>query len=231
VEYVMLLRKYNRPTYQIVGNSDIIDLFKMYKPELLFEAGSAYKYSNTGYVLLAIIIERVSGRSFPVFLEQNIFDPLDMGNSFVYNLKMKECPHDRAMGFASDKTRTERYDLTYLDGVMGDGNVYSSADDLFKWDRALYTEKLVKKSTIALAFTPGRLNDGSTTNYGFGWIISDDGERVTHSGAWRGFRTMIHRDTAAENTLIFLDNSTNSYRSRQIRAIHNLLKGKKHPRQ
>lgn len=227
-EYVKLFEKYKWGTSKIAGNSDVIALFKKYKPKPRFKAGSAYRYSYTGYVLLACIIERVSGQPFEVFLKQNIFDPLDMGNSFAYNLEMKECPQERAMGYAISKTRIEHYDLIFIDGAVGDGNVYCSADDLFKWDQALYTEKLVKKSTLALAFTPGRLNDGSFTNYGFGWIISPDRKSVKHTGTWRGFRAAIHRNMATKSTLIFLDNSTNQYRGRIIRTLFNCLEGKKY---
>jgi len=226
VEYVDLFERYKWGTSRIADNNDVIKLFKKYKPKPLFKAGSAYRYSNTGYVLLACIIERVSGQSFAVFLKQNIFDPLDMRNSFAYNLKMKKCPQERAMGFAIGRNRIEHYDLIFIDGIMGDGNVYCSADDLFKWDQSLYTEKLVKKSTLALAFTPGRLNNGRFINYGFGWIISPDRKSMKHSGTWRGFRATIHRNIATERTLIFLDNSTNPYRSRIVRTLLNCMEGK-----
>jgi len=132
------------------------------------------------------------------------------------------------MGYAIGRTRIEHYDLIFLDGIMGDGNVYSSADDLFKWDQALYTDKLVKKATLALAFTPGRLNNGRFTNYGFGWIISPDRKRMKHAGAWRGFRANIHRNMATKSTLIFLDNSTSQYRSRIVRKLLNCLEGKEY---
>lgn len=227
-EYVKLLKKYRWDTAKIAGNNDLIALLKKHKPKPRFKAGSAYRYSNTGYVLLASIIERASGQPFEVFLKQHIFDPLDMRNSFAYNLKMKECPQERAMGYAIDGIYTYPYDLTFMDGVMGDGNIYCSADDLFKWDQALYTEKLVKKSTLALAFRPGRLNNGRTTNYGFGWTISPDKKRVWHMGAWVAFRTSIHRDMAKKRALIFLDNSTNPYRSRIIRTLFNCLAGKRY---
>jgi CubicO group peptidase (beta-lactamase class C family) len=228
VEYVKLFETYEWGTSKIADNNDVIEFFEKYKPKPRFKAGSAYRYSNTGYVLLACIIERVSGQSFEVFLKQNIFDPLGMRHSFAYNLKMKKCPQQRAMGYAIARTRIEHYDLIFLDGIMGDGNVYCSADDLFKWDQALYTEKLVKKSTLALAFTPGRLNDGRFTHYGFGWIISTDRKIMKHPGAWRGFSAMIHRNIAAKSTLIFLDNSTNSYRSRIIRTLLNCLEGEEY---
>ncbi len=228
VEYVKLFEKYKWGTSKIAGNSDVMDFFKKYKPKPRFKAGSAFRYSYTGYVMLACIIERVSGRSFEVFLKQNIFGPLGMRNSFAYNLKMKECPQERAMGYAIGRTRIEDYDLIFIDGVMGDGNVYCSADDLFKWDQALYTEKLVKKSTLVLAFTPGRLNDGRFTNYGFGWFISPDRKSVRHAGTWRGFRATIHRNMATKRTLIFLDNSTTLYKNRIIRKLFNCLEDKKY---
>ncbi|NJN41784.1 MAG: serine hydrolase [Flammeovirgaceae bacterium] len=110
-------------------------------------------------------------------------------------------------------------DLVRYDGVMGDGNVYSSAEDLYKWDQALYTEKLVKKSTQQEAFTPGILNDGTKTEYGFGWGIVKPGETVAHTGGWVGFRTIIVRYINSNQTLIVLDNSGNGYAHRAVRNI------------
>ncbi|MDQ1352720.1 MAG: N-acyl-D-amino-acid deacylase, partial [Acidobacteriota bacterium] len=186
-DYAELFEKQKWDTSKTVDNNDLIALLKKQQPALLFEPGSKFMYSNTGYVLLGSIIQKASGQPFEIFLKQNIFDPLGMKNSFAYNLKMKQCPAERAMGFIMRDSTPSPFDLNYLDGIMGDGNVYCSTEDLFIWDQALYTEKLVKKAALALAFTPGKLNNGSSTNYGFGWSLSEDQKSVRHTGAWVGF--------------------------------------------
>ncbi|HLP45447.1 MAG TPA: serine hydrolase domain-containing protein [Candidatus Kapabacteria bacterium] len=218
-EYSELFEKYRWDTAKTADNDDLIALLKKHLPAPLFGAGSQYLYSNTGYALLASIIQKVSGQPYETFLKQNIFEPLGMRNSFAYNLKMKQSPGERAKGFIMKNTTPSPFDLTYMDGIMGDGNIYSSAEDLFIWDQALYTEKLVKKATLDQAYTPGRLNDGSLIDYGFGWLLSGDQKSVRHQGAWVGFRTFIYRDLSLKNTLIILDNSTNRYFSQITRTL------------
>lgn len=224
-DYPGLVETYNWDTSEIFDNNDLIAVLKKHKPKPLFKAGTGFRYSNTGYVLLASIIENVSGRPYGVFLKENIFDPLDMRNSFACNMNMERCPQERAMGYAIDEKTYEPYDLTFMDGVMGDGNVYCSVEDMFKWDQALYTKKLVKKSTLKLAFTPGRLTDGRSTGYGFGWHIASNGNVVRHGGSWRAFKTLIRRNISAKSTLIFMDNSTTMYRRRIAANILSCLKG------
>ncbi len=225
-EYPRLVETYKWDKSEVFDNNDLIALFKARKPKPLFKAGTRFRYSNTGYALLASIIERVSGRGYEVFLKEAIFDPLEMRNSFACNVKTAKYPQERAMGYAIDDTHYEPYDLTFMDGVMGDGNVYCSAEDMFKWDQALYTKKLVKKSTLKLAFTPARLKDGGSTRYGFGWYIVSNGDIVRHGGSWRGFKTLIHRNRATKSMLVFMDNSTTMYRRRIAKDILKCLKGK-----
>jgi CubicO group peptidase (beta-lactamase class C family) len=219
IEYFELFEKYKWDTSKIADNNDLIELLKKNQPVPLFEPGSRYMYSNTGYALLASIIQKVSGLPYETFLKQNIFDPLGMRNSFAFNLKMKQAPGEMAKGFIMKNETPSLFDLAYTDGIMGDGNIYCSAEDLFIWDQALYTEKLVKKTTLELAYTPARLKDGSTLDYGFGWHISPDRKSVHHNGAWVGFRTFIFRDLSSKNTLIILDNSANRYFNQLTRTL------------
>ncbi len=105
--------------------------------------------------------------------------------------------------------RQKLNDLNYFDGVTGDGNMYSSAEDLFKWEQALYTEKLVKQSTLQQAFKPVHLNNDSTAPYGFGWFIEKENELYWHTGGWVGFINIIYRDVKNKRTLIVLSNGSN----------------------
>jgi CubicO group peptidase (beta-lactamase class C family) len=171
-------------------------------PELEFEPGSRYSYSNGGYVLLSMIIAKVATQPFPQFMKENIFAPLGMARTLVYDESRPEIVN-RAVGF-------DPYggldDYTIL--TSGDGGIYSTVGDLSTWDDALYGNKLVSPETLELAFTPTSLNSGEMSNYGFGWGIRfvDGRKIVSHSGGLDGFRTLIVRDLERKNTLIVLTN-------------------------
>jgi CubicO group peptidase (beta-lactamase class C family) len=204
-----------------VYNDDVIRQFAKVKPPVLFKPGEKWEYSNSAYALLATIIERVSGKTYGEFLKENIFIPLGMDRSRVYNTRRSkgEIIPNYAFGFVySDSLKKfmlpdslkEYYYVITLDGIQGDGVVNSTTGDLFKWDQALYTEKLVKKSTLDEAFTPVKLNNDSTYQYGFGWFIAQDstlGKVVQHSGGWPGYGTYIKRFIDHNNCVIVLTNN------------------------
>jgi len=195
-------------------------LIKLDTPD--FQPGEKFEYSNSGYVLLAMIVEKVSGVPFNIFLKKNIFDPLKMDNTVVLDTSNPEIKN-KAHGydiFGND------YDNDIL--TMGDGGIYSAVEDLFKWDQALYTEKLVKQSTLNEAFKPAVLIDGDTSYYGFGWgIVDDNGKKiVTHAGELNGFNTIFLRQTTDHNTIIFLTNIGGTKRKEIRDAIYHILDGK-----
>jgi len=197
-------------------------------PPILFKPGEKWEYSNTGYTLLFSIVEKASGESFEQFLQTNIFAPLQMTRTLVYSKLQDQKIDRRAYGFQMSLDGSEFIpnDLIYLDGIAGDGGIYSTTEDLFKWDQALYSEKLVKPSTLQEAFTPVKLDDGSTYHYGFGWSIDNTNGRLTvqHTGGWAGFGTLMVREVSEKITIILLTNNTNSPR-RDIRvAIDNILR-------
>lgn len=140
-----------------------------------------------------------------------------MNDSYIYHLKMKSYPKSRVFGFHVEGDKNVVDDLIRIDGIVGDGNVYSSVKDLYKWDQALYTEKLVKQSTFKEAITPGKLLNGEATQYGFGWGIEEVGKRVFHTGSWAAFRTIIVRYIDKNQTIILLDNSGNMNAHRLIK--------------
>jgi len=172
-----------------------------------FGPGEKFRYSNSGYVILAQIVEKVSGQSFRQFLEQNTFAPLGMKRSFV-NDETRPRVSNLATSYTLKDGVYHDIDYTPVNAIYGEDNVYSTIEDLYKWDQALYTEKLVKASTLKEAFSPGRLNDGSLTSYGFAWGVSTflGLESVAHSGSWLGFRTRIVRFPAQRFTVIILSN-------------------------
>lgn len=225
---------------KIAVNKDVISLLAKYKPVISFKPGEKWEYSNTGYVLLASIIEKVSGMSFRDFLQKNIFTPLGMSRSQVYNRRYKpEVISNYAFGYVYNMDRDSfilpdadpgSFFVKTLDGIVGDGCVNSTTGDLFKWDRALYTEQLVKKTTLDEAFTPGKLNNGTAHQYGFGWGVGRDsvnGLIISHSGGWPGYLTWIERMPEKNRTIIILTN--NGIFNRGVRdGIRDILNGKKY---
>jgi CubicO group peptidase (beta-lactamase class C family) len=218
-DYMDLFMK-NWDSTKIATNQDMIDQLSKYKPAVLFTPGEKWEYSNTGYALLATIIEKVSGKSFGDYLDKYIFKPLEMKRTMVYRRRFEKKEVDNyAYGYVFDKMKNkfvlpdslaETARMVYsLDGIVGDGTVNSTSNDLLKWDRALYTEQLVPKEMLAEAFTPGILNDGKNTTYGFGWILTDMkgiGKVVSHTGGWPGYSTVIERHLDTDKTIIFLRN-------------------------
>jgi len=194
------------------------------KESLFSSAGQKYRYSNPGYILLAIVVERVSGQSFSDFLEQRIFKPLGMGNTFVYDTPLKR-NRQAAIGY----NQFGQEDDVQATSIPGDGGIFSTVDDLFKWDQALYTDKLVPQSVLALAFTPGKVKEGTST-YGFGWNVGDSasGKYVWHTGSTAGFRAFIERRLTEKVTVVLLTNRGNSKRTEMNDAILNILADRKY---
>jgi len=183
--------------------------------------GMKYRYSNAGYGLLAIVIQRVSGQRFSDFLAQEIFLPCGMRSTFVYDDRAVKRP-----GMAVGYDTFGQVDDGGPTAIPGDGGIYSTVDDLFKWDQTLNTEKLVTRSTLAEAFTPARVEEGKST-YGFGWNVGLEGTNryVWHTGSHAGFRAFIERRLNQQLTVIMLTNMGNSKRLEINSAIQNILAG------
>jgi len=192
-----------------LNNQSMLELLAAKKPALIFQPGEQWQYCNTNYTTLASILEKVSGTTADKFFQQHIAIPLKLKNTYVYQIQLKSYPSSRVFGLQFENQKPILNDLLRFDGIVGDGNVYSSVEDLYKWDQALYTEKLVKKSTFQEAITPGKLNNGEATKYGFGWVINEQGKIVSHTGGWVGFGTIIIRYIDKNQTIIVLDNSSN----------------------
>jgi CubicO group peptidase (beta-lactamase class C family) len=183
------------------------------------EPGMNYQYSNAGYALLAIVTQRVSGKRFSDFLAQEIFFPCGMRSTFVFDDRAVKRP-----GMAVGYDTFEQVDDGSPTAIPGDGGIYSTVDDLFKWDQTLNTEKLVTRSTLTEAFTPARVEKGKST-YGFGWNVGLDrtSKYVWHTGSHAGFRAFIERRLNQQLTVIMLTNMGNSKRVEINAAIQNIL--------
>lgn len=162
--------------------------------ELEFPIGSAYQYSNPGYEVLGLILERASGQSYSDFMDSRIFEPLGMTASTVRDTPQREI-QDRAIGYrpaGADSAWTE-LDAHPLNWILGAGGIYSSVDDLRRWDAVLSAGALLDQETLAQALTPVTLSGGEPYPYGFGWSLDDKvGHRaIHHTGSWVGFRTAM----------------------------------------
>ncbi len=190
--------KFYRPG---LNNEDVLHALIAQK-KLNFYPGDRFSYSNSGYVMLAMIVEKVSGKPFNVFMKEFIFDPLGMKNTLVYD-SSKPVIRNRAAGFNKNGDLDDYEILT-----AGDGGIYSTTHDLFLWDQSLYQNKLVDSSTLAEAFHGAKLNNGSLSDYGFGWFIvrNANNKIVHHSGGLNGYRTAIYRDMENHNSIIMLTN-------------------------
>ncbi|HIC37171.1 MAG TPA: class C beta-lactamase-related serine hydrolase, partial [Candidatus Marinimicrobia bacterium] len=209
--------------HDILSMKDVLDLVVRFKDERKFSAGEKFKYSNTGYVLLAYLVEQVSGQSFESFLDQEIFEPLNMQNSSVWNLNTSpgKLPN-RVQGTNNKKLN----DYTWLDGVAGDGAVFVSIEDFINWDRGLANRTLVSDSTFSEAISPYVTTKGDTSYYGFGWNLSKDGKDMDHTGGWVGALTYIYINPESGMLFVLLDSSTNRNMRKIRKTIGDVLAGK-----
>lgn len=173
-----------------------------------FPPGAQFHYSNSAYALLALIVEKVSGQTFPEFLKAKIFDMLGMTNSIAY-VAGRSCVPNRAYGYVNGLSGWEFSDQSVTSAVLGDGGIYSSVADLFKWDLALYNEKLISRKMLADAFTPhSSQSDFEGNGYGYGWYVGSfrDAEHIWHYGSTCGFSTRIERFPGRRLSVIVLTN-------------------------
>jgi CubicO group peptidase (beta-lactamase class C family) len=189
------------PEGEQLGDADVRRLLAA-QDRLYFAPGSAWRYSNSGYALLALVVERASGRSFPDFLRERIFAPLGM-EAIAYVRGGPEPAH-RAYGYSEADGRWLRTDQSPTSAVLGDGGIYASIDDLAKWDAALYDDRLLDDESRALAFSAATPSDDPDVAYGYGWRIT--GDTLWHSGETIGFRNVIVRWPGRRLTVAILSN-------------------------
>lgn len=197
----------NKPIY----NDDVIKLYAQHKPAPYSKPGTTFFYCNTNYMLLASIIEKVSGKSYTSFMQDEIFRPLGMNNTIIYSkAKDKKVP-TKVWGY--DRVWRRSVVPNYLDGVVGDKGAYSTVRDLYVFDQALNEGLLLKKSTLALAYHAySESKRHKHFNYGLGWrlFMGDNGNDVIyHTGWWHGFQNIFVRDVKHDITIVILSNMFN----------------------
>lgn len=204
--YVYFMGSYSSNTTTAVTNNDVIATLIREMPARNSPPDKRFEYCNTNFLLLASIIEKVTGLSFPLYMHKAIFSYLGMKETFVYQ------PADsnritRSYDFRGTPWPFDQLDLTY-----GDKNIYSTPRDLLKWDQALYTEQLVADTLLKAAFTPYSFEKPGQNNYGLGFrlkLLPNQKKVVYHFGRWHGNNAVFTRLTDEKVTLIILGNKFN----------------------
>jgi CubicO group peptidase (beta-lactamase class C family) len=198
---------------QVAGwtNDDVVKL-AMREQRVLFAPGEKWSYSNTGYVLLAMIVEKVSGMPFARFAQDEMFRPLGMERTVIVD-RAAALPGGRARGYR--KNAAGQFEPADYDAfTTGAGGAYSTLDDLAKWDRAFSSDALIAPATLKLASTPAVLSSGRPTPYGFGWLAEFDAKGsladvwyVASTGDFKGFKGLFKRIPERRFTVIVLANN------------------------
>ena len=195
-----------------------------------FPPGDRWNYSNPGYVLLGMIIRSVSGKFYGDLLQERVFGPLGMTTARV--ISEADIIPNRADGYQLVKGELKHQDwVSPMLNTTADGALYLTVLDLAKWDAALYGERLLKQASLGRMWTPVRLNNGTTTDYGFGWRITQvNGHRlIEHGGSWQGFKAQISRYTDDKLTVIVLANLAETEQGRIAHEVAGILEAALRP--
>ena len=189
-----------------VTDADVVAMMKS-TDSVLAPPGARYHYSNTGYALLSEIVAKRSGLAFPAFLSRRVFTPVGMHTSIAY-VKGDTALRFRAYGHSRDGSGWKQTDQSNTSAVLGDGGIYSSVDELYRWDQTLYTDDLLSQTVLKEAFTSGLTTDNKRTGYGYGWLTDTyrGAPRLYHTGSTIGFRNAIIRIPTLRATVIILTN-------------------------
>lgn len=200
-----------------ITNADVLQFFVDRHPMLESQPNTRFKYCNTNFALLALIVEKVTGKDFPNYMQQTVFEPLGMKNTYIFSIK------DTAKYTPSYKYNFVPYNIEKLDCVYGDKNVYSTPRDMLLWDKALYINTFVTPQTMQLACTACSNEKPGTHNYGLGWRLFTYPNNTIpyHNGWWHGNNAVFTRLLKDTATIIVLGNkyNPNIYKAKQIASI------------
>lgn len=202
----------------LYNNQDVLDYMVTKRPAPAAMPNRVFKYCNTNFVVLALIIEKITGQDFPTYMAESIFKPLKMENTYVFSAKSidKYTP--------SYNARMVPYKIEKYDCIYGDKNIYSTARDMYLWDKALTEGTYVKQSTLEMAYQPQSPINKYYHNYGLGWrILAKPNEErlVYHNGWWHGNNTVFTRLIGESATIIILGNKFNKsiYKGKEIASV------------
>ncbi len=223
--YTSFCEEYTLPDSVFLSNEDVLNILISKRPAIYNAPNRSFGYCNTNYILLAHIVSLISKQSFPEYMQEQIFIPLGMKNSFIKD-KLKSILPNEAQGY---NTRFEKYNFDKYDGVYGDKGVFASVEDMYRWDNMLRTEILLPKYLIKKAFTPYSFERIGKRNYGLGFrMLLNEGNApdvVYHNGWWHGYRTLFYKNLKYDITIVALQNTTGRF-VYNIGPIVNALLGK-----
>ncbi len=196
----------------LISNEDVLGLLVEHHLPLNNRPGQRFLYSNTGYAMLALLVERITDMSFGDFIKEEIFEPSGLQNTYTYSHEVMDTLSHVTIGYNRRGRRLFRYNIEPNDMILGDKSVFSTINDLFLYQKALNSYQLVKKNTLEKAYTKGITNSRyrRTFNYGYGWRLKEEGSDslVYHNGLWHGFASTLTREMNREITVILLNNTT-----------------------
>jgi len=206
------------------SNAEMMDLLSKEKLNPFFRPGANFDYSNTGYFVLSAIVEKVSGQSYADFVDREIFEPLNMRQSFVYSFGQDSIREGQLSGYRLYRRRWHAaIPGTVNDAVVGDKNIYSTTEDMLKWVEGLNSGRLISEESLQEMYTRGMTKYNRKVPYGFGFRIKEDGEQkvIYHNGRWNGFSTSLMQYPEEDLVVITLEHS--SYNS--MKYLNNKVKG------
>lgn len=219
LHWVPIYRKDN----SLVSNDEVLRLMAKHKPRQDFKTNSRFKYCNTNYLVLASIIEEVTEMRYDSFMTRYVFRPLGMKNTFVYD-PVKGLPSSATLSYMAN---WKLYPSNIGDGVYGDKNIYSTVEDMYRWDQSLYQNRMLSNETLEQAYGPCSFEKPGVKNYGLGWrmLCYPDGYKIIyHNGWWHGNNTCFYRFVKDNFTIIVLGNKYSSAIYRQPPVVYNLVK-------
>ncbi len=223
-DYTKWVPVYNHNTTTPISNEEMLRLMAKHKPRLESRPNTRFKYCNTNFAILARVIELTSGMSYAGFMDKYIFRPLGMNNTFVYD------PH---FGLPGNAAISYRYNWVkepdmFADGVTGDKGIFSTAQDMFRWDQSFYNNTLISKDMIELSYGPCSFEKPGVKNYGLGWrmLCYPNGNKIIyHNGWWHGNNTSFYRLIKENMTIIILGNKFNKNIYKHAPVIYGIVKG------
>jgi CubicO group peptidase (beta-lactamase class C family) len=219
-KYEHFMEKLGWPQNVFASNNDVLKWLTEKKSEIedIQKPDTHFKYCNTNFVLLALIIEKVTGKPYPTYMQEEIFTPMGMNNTFVYTDK------DSSRITPSFEWSGAKFAFNHLDKIYGDKNIFSTPRDLLVWDEGLKRSNFLDRSMLEMAYTPYSNEKAGSRNYGLGWrmIINPDGEKlIYHNGWWHGNNTVFLRLLNQDATVIVLGNQYNRgiYKAKEMLSI------------
>ena len=223
-DYTKWVPNYIKDKATPITNAQMLGLMMKHKPAVESRPDSRFKYCNTNFAILAIVIERVTNMNYSYFMSKYIFQPLGMAHTFIFN-PAAGLPAEATISY---KFNWRREPNMFADGVYGDKGIYSTPEDMYRWDQSFYQNKLLSNQTIEMAYGPCSFEKPGIKNYGLGWrmLCYANGNKVIyHNGWWHGNNTSFYRFIKDNMTIIVLGNKFTNSIYHQAPVVYSIVKG------